>query len=543
MDPVSLGTLALELGGDRASVSLAGDASTLVREVHQDSRLVAPGTLFVSRLGGGDVAAAGQRRDAHLAEALERGATAVLRAREASSAPLAVPTIELPSAHLREAIGVVASAVHGHPSFALEVLGVTGTNGKTTTTWLLGGALDWLARASEVRRDEAGAPRADCAVIGTVEARLGAERRATAHTTPEGDELARLLAWARDRGAKHAALEVSSHALEQGRLSGTRVRVSAFTNLTQDHLDYHGTMQAYFEAKARLFEELTPGASVVCVDDDWGGMLAARVRGPLLRVSARPDADAEISPVVAVCDARGIHATIATPKGNVVLESRLLGAHNLQNLLVALGVLVSLDVDPQLAAAALGRAVTAPGRLQLASSADDDVLVLVDYAHTPDALERVLATLRGVSSAGRLLCVFGCGGDRDVTKRGPMGRAVVEGADVGIVTSDNPRTEEPRAIVDAILAGIPDARRLSVEELSDADDGVFVEVDRERAIASAIATARPGDVVLIAGKGHEDYQIVGAEKRHFDDLEQAKRALAARRVLAAKVPDASGEER
>jgi UDP-N-acetylmuramoyl-L-alanyl-D-glutamate--2,6-diaminopimelate ligase len=558
MDSASLASLVLELGGERAGVALdAPDgvdalqaaAALVVRDVHQDSRLVEPGVLFVSRLGAGDVAAARARRDKHLHEAIAKGATAVLRALDPEASALPVPTIGVPEERLREAIGVVASAVHGHPSFALEVLGVTGTNGKTTTTWLLGGALDELAKeraslAAGAVGAEAAAAAAlpDCAVIGTVEARLGAERRATTHTTPEGDELARLIAWARDRGAKHVALEVSSHALEQARLSGTRVRVAAFTNLTQDHLDFHGTMEAYFVAKARLFDELEPGASVVCVDDDWGAMLAARVRGPLLRVSARGDADAEISPVTAECDARGIRATVATPKGNVLLESRLLGAHNLQNLLVALGVLVAIDVDPAAAARALGRAGAVPGRLELASSPEDEVLVLVDYAHTPDALARVLSTLRGVVGAGRLLCVFGCGGDRDATKRAPMGQAVAVGANLAFVTSDNPRTEDPRAIVDAVLGGLEGVRRLSADELSDADRGCFVEIDRAAAIALAIETARPGDVVLIAGKGHEDYQIVGTEKRHFDDVEEAWKALAARRADAAERPDASGEE-
>ncbi len=552
MDPVSLATLVLELGGDRAGVALdpagVADAGTAVRvrEVHQDSRLVEPGVLFVSRLGGGDAATARARREKHLREALAKGATAVMRALDPEAAALAVPTIGVPEERLREAIGVVASAVHGHPSFAIEVLGVTGTNGKTTTTWLLGGALDELAKErARLAAGGADAPTAalpDCAVIGTVEARLGEERRTTAHTTPEGDELARLLAWARDRGAKHAALEVSSHALEQARLSGTRMRVAAFTNLTQDHLDYHGSMEAYFEAKARLFEELEPGAAVVCVDDDWGAMLASRVRGPLLRVSARGDADAEISPVSAECDARGIRATVATPKGNVLLESRLLGAHNLQNLLVALGVLIAIDVEPAAAARALGLAPAVPGRLELASSPDDDLLVLVDYAHTPDALARVLATLRGVVGAGRLLCVFGCGGDRDATKRAPMGAAVAAGADLAFVTSDNPRTEDPLSIVDAVLGGLGDLRRLPVDELVGADRGAFVELDRAAAVGRAIDAARPGDVVLIAGKGHEDYQIVGTEKRHFDDVEEAWKALAARRADAAGRPDASGEE-
>jgi UDP-N-acetylmuramoyl-L-alanyl-D-glutamate--2,6-diaminopimelate ligase len=496
--------------------AVTGDGEVRVREVQQDSRKVGPGDLFVARTGSGDRATVA----GFVNDAIARGATAVLREAEHAGVALAVPSIEVPAAGIRSALGVAASAVHAHPSYVVEVLGVTGTNGKTTTTWLLGGALDRLA-AAEGRG-------ADCLVVGTVGARLGEERRPTAHTTPEGDELARLLAWGRDHGARHAAIEVSSHALDQGRLGGTRVRAGAFTNLTQDHLDYHGTMERYFEAKRRLFDELHPGVSVVSIDDPFGARLAAEVTTPLLRVGRAAAADVRI--MRAELAVSGIRAQIVTPGGEVELCSRLLGEHNLANLVLALGVLCGLGFAPDAAARALGEAGAVRGRLELASSPeDDDVTVLVDYAHTPDALARVLATVRAIARR-RVLCVFGCGGDRDRAKRAPMGHAAAEGSDVAIVTSDNPRTEDPAAIVASILEGMSGPPRLSEGALASASRGVHVEVDRATAIARAIAAAQPGDIVLVAGKGHEDYQIIGKEKRPFDDVAESRKGLAARRA-------------
>jgi UDP-N-acetylmuramoyl-L-alanyl-D-glutamate--2,6-diaminopimelate ligase len=494
-----LATIALELG---PQAHVRGDAETRVHEVQQDSRRISPGALFVARLGGSADARA--RLDAFVAQAITHGASAVLTFAGAGlKLPPSMPVIEVPEARLRAAIGIAASAVHHHPSFSIEVLAITGTNGKTTVTTLLADALDRLAG------------RPACALIGTVGNRLGEEVVPATHTTPEGDEIARVLSWARGRGASHAAIEASSHALDQERLSGTRVRVAAFTNLTQDHLDYHGTMDAYFAAKKRLFSELHPGDSVINVDDPFGESLA-RETERALRVSCEGKA-AEIRVADSTVDARGIRATIATPRGEAKLTSRLLGAHNLANLAVALGVLVSLEIDPQRAADALGVGTGARGRLELASSpAAGEPVVLVDYAHTPDALARVLSTLRPLAR-GRLICVFGCGGDRDPSKRAPMGAAVALAADVAVVTSDNPRTEDPDAILKQILEGMGGKQ------------GVIVERDRQKAIELAITEATPGDVVLIAGKGHEDYQIVGTEKRPFDDAAEARKALVKKR--------------
>lgn len=486
----TLSALALELGGARKGVVHRG-ADVVVTDVQQDSRRVRAGDLFVSRPGSSDDA----RRAAFLADAVARGAAAVLR--EHSTAPCPVPVLEVAADELRAAIGVAASAVHGHPSYALDVVAVTGTNGKTTTTSLIAEALDRLGGR--------------CARIGTVGAELAGQFRPTTHTTPEGDELARLLAWAHDHGATAVAMEASSHALEQRRLEGTRVRVAGFTNLTQDHLDYHHTMEAYFAAKRRLFVELSPGGAVVCVDDPWGARLAEELGAAAVRVSTQPGRPAEIETRALTLSAAGIVAELAVLGERVVLESPLLGAHNLENLLVSLGVLVCLEHPAAAAALALGAAHGVRGRLERASG-EGDPLVLVDYAHTPDALERVLATLRPLTE-GRLFCVFGCGGDRDPGKRPQMGHAVSRGADVAVVTSDNPRTEDPGAIIAQILPGMTGhATR-------------HVEPDRAAAIAWAVAEARVGDAVLVAGKGHEDYQIVGTEKRPFDDVVEAKRAL------------------
>jgi UDP-N-acetylmuramoyl-L-alanyl-D-glutamate--2,6-diaminopimelate ligase len=480
--------------------TVAGDASIRVRGVRHDSRLVEAGDLFVARKGA---SFDGSR---FVRDAVARGATAILAApegvEEGSAAGVPVVTVEDPSA----ALGYVASAIYGHPSFALEVIGITGTNGKTTVAHLARAAIDGAL----------GLP--SCGVLGTVGHAFGSWHAPAAHTTPEADELARTMAAMRDAGATHAAMEVSSHALELGRVRAVRFRVAAFTNLTQDHLDFHGSLRSYGEAKARLFTELGPGAVVLNVGDAFGRELVARVRAPLVRVSARDDAQAEIVPLESRIDAQGIHATVRTPLGPVELASRLIGGHNLENLLVALGIALALDLDLGRAAAALSVERGVPGRLERCDGPGDDLLALVDYAHTPDALARALDAVRAVAGNGRVWCVFGCGGDRDPTKRGPMGEAVARRADVAVVTNDNPRSEDAKAIADAVVLG---ARAGGREPI--------VELDRRKAIEVAIRSASAGDVVLVAGKGHEDYQVVGKVLYPFDDRIETKRALAERR--------------
>jgi UDP-N-acetylmuramoyl-L-alanyl-D-glutamate--2,6-diaminopimelate ligase len=483
---------------------IVGDPSVRVRGVRHDSRAVEPGDLFVARRG--------EKVDGvrFVRDALVRGATAVMAAPGALE-PHALRALGVPVLVVDDpatALGFAASAVYGHPSFSLEVVGITGTNGKTTTAHLARAAIDGALGASV------------CGVLGTVGHRFGDWHSPAEHTTPEADEIARVMAEMRSRGATHVAMEVSSHALELGRVRAVHVRVAALTNLTQDHLDFHGSMQAYGDAKARLFTELGPGSAVLNVDDAFGRDLAARVKAPLVRVSARPDAGdsaAEIAPREVRLDASGTRATVRTPAGDVSLASRLVGAHNLENLLLALGIAHALELDLGRAAAALSLEPGAPGRFERCDVDADDVTVLVDYAHTPDALVRALEAVRAVTQ-GRVWCVFGCGGDRDATKRGPMGEAVARRADVAVVTNDNPRTEDPQAIAAAVVAGV---RAAGAEPV--------VELDRRRAIDLAVRSASPGDAVLIAGKGHEDYQILGMVKLPFDDRIEARRALAARR--------------
>jgi UDP-N-acetylmuramoyl-L-alanyl-D-glutamate--2,6-diaminopimelate ligase len=316
------------------------------------------------------------------------------------------------------------------------------------------------------------------------------------------------------RGATHVAMEVSSHALELGRVRAVRFRVAALTNLTQDHLDFHGTMQAYAEAKAKLFREhlTADGAGVVNMDNEWGGFMLQEVRGRALAVATSGVPDVLVMRSQQTVD--GIDAEFMTPIGEVRVRSHLIGAFNLENLAVGVGIGVALGLDAATIARGLGGVRGVPGRVERVDN-DRGFGVFVDYAHTPDALERVMAALRPLTR-GRLIVVFGCGGDRDKSKRPKMGRAVARDADLPIVTSDNPRTEEPGAIIDMILDGVRQVRA----------DGFLVDADRRRAIGLAVEAARPGDVVLVAGKGHEDYQIIGKTKHHFDDREEARAALA-----------------
>ncbi|MGA2449485.1 MAG: UDP-N-acetylmuramoyl-L-alanyl-D-glutamate--2,6-diaminopimelate ligase [Polyangiaceae bacterium] len=481
------------------SAEVAGDVRVRVTGVKHDSRGVAPGDLFVARMG--------TRADgaAFAVDAIARGARAVLARRGAvDPVVLGVPAVFVDDP--ARALAYAASVIYGRPSMALDVVGITGTNGKTTTAYLVQAAVDGALG------------RPACGILGTIEQRFGEWSVPADRTTPEADDIARTLATMRDRGASYAAMEISSHALALDRVRGIRFRALALTNVTQDHLDFHGSMEAYARTKASLFEEYGPAAAVLNVDDAVGRELASRLQAPL-RVSARLGADTDVAVRSSRVDAAGIDALVGTPKGDVTITSRLLGAHNLDNLVLALGIAVAVGLDPGAAGAALSRAPGAPGRLERCDEPGDDIMVLVDYAHTPDALGRVLDAVRG-ACAGRILCVFGCGGDRDRTKRQPMGEVVGRRADVAIVTSDNPRSEDPSTIADAVARGV-----------SAAAGQLVVELGRADAIELAIRSARPGDAVLIAGKGHETVQVVGAEKRPFDDRVEARRALARRRGM------------
>jgi UDP-N-acetylmuramoyl-L-alanyl-D-glutamate--2,6-diaminopimelate ligase len=473
-----------------------------VVRVTGDSREVVPGTVFF--------ALPGVKADGHAfaAEAARRGAVAVVAERRVDCAPALL--LLAPSG--RRAMAVAAANLLGRPADALRLAGVTGTNGKTTVTWLV----EACARA-------AGLP---IGVMGTVTHRFPGVVRTASHTTPESTEIQALLAEMRDAGAKAAVLEVSSHALAQERVAGMRFAVAGFTNLTRDHLDYHGDMEGYFAAKRRLFtEHLAPGGTaVVNAHDPWGAKLADQL-GPgrtVWRYGTRGEDVLRATGVRTGLD--GIEARFGTPAGELAIRSPLVGAHNVENLLCAAGMAVALGLPPAAIERGLSECAGAPGRLERISARGIDVFV--DYAHTDDALGRALAALRALSPR-RLLCVFGCGGDRDHGKRPLMGLAAGRGADLAIVTSDNPRTEDPDAIIGEILPGLAEAEcpRLDRAAALRGERGFAVEPDRRAAIRLAIEAARPGDAVLVAGKGHEDYQVVGAVKHHFDDREEARAAL------------------
>lgn len=503
---LSLTDLAREI---RGGLRLIGDGAVRVRGVQQDSRRVEPGDLFVARKGGSSDGFA------HLETARARGAVALLcDASDAARAPTDLPVLladDLPAA-----LAYGAAAVYGHPGFSLDVVGITGTNGKTTSTHLVRHALDHLAG------------RAVCGTVGTVGHTFGNERLPASHTTPEADELARLLAGFRARGAETVAMEVSSHALSLGRVLAVRFRVAAFLNLSHDHLDFHGTLAEYAAAKRRLFVEHAPGAAVINVADPVGAEIAKAVRARTLRVSAVPNVSADLVARHVKMSLQGTRFVVESAWGTAPVETRLVGQHNVENLLVTLGILLALDLPFEPAVESLAYAESAPGRLERCDEPGDDVVVLVDYAHTPDALARVLDAARAsLAEDARLICVFGCGGDRDAQKRGPMGRAVAARADVAIVTNDNPRGEDPLSIAAPIVMAI-EAEGMPKWEAG--GTGYRVELDRAAAIRSAVLAARPGDVVMIAGKGHEEYQQIGAVKLPFHDRAHAKNALMERRA-------------
>ncbi|MFO0560542.1 MAG: UDP-N-acetylmuramoyl-L-alanyl-D-glutamate--2,6-diaminopimelate ligase [Polyangiales bacterium] len=501
----TLTELATEIPGSR----IVGDPSLEVRDVQHDARDVQPGDAFVARRG--------QKRDgAEFApDAIARGAKLIITERE-----LPLPVAQLVVADAHRALAFASSAVWRHPSFSLEVLGVTGTNGKTTTTWLIEHVLERCGVKT--------------GLLGTVAHRFRDRSWPALHTTPESDDLARRMAAMRAAGAENLAMEVSSHALALGRVEAVRFRVAAFTNLTQDHLDFHGSMDAYAAAKRRLFTDLGPAASVLNVDDATGSKWASEgVNGLLVTYSASGKVDdAMFCARTATADARGMHAVVDTPDGRFELFTPMFGWHNLENVLCAAACAWALDIPAARAFEALRTAVGAPGRLERVHVDDEGPLVFVDYAHSPDALTNVLRAL-DQQKRGRILCVFGCGGDRDVTKRAPMGDAVGRGATVPVLTTDNPRTEDPARIASMAEEGL---RALGLNscaesELRDARGGKYaVILDRRAAIRAAIDAAAPEDIVLIAGKGHEPYQEIDGVRHPFDDRFEAHAALTARRA-------------
>ena len=415
--------------------------------------------------------------------AVERGAAALVVERVLE---LDVPQLVVDSS--RHALALAADAFHGHPSRELAVVGVTGTNGKTTTAFLVHAILE--------------AAHGSAGLLGTIESRVGGAVEPVARTTPESADLQAMLRRMVDAGDRACAMEVSSHALELERVTGVRFAAAGFTNLTQDHLDFHPDMEHYFAAKARLFRE-APGA--INVDDEYGRRLVGIAGGPVLTYGREGD----VRPHAVEIGAGGAIALIAsTPRGPVPLDVRLRGGFNVSNVLCAVALAELLEIPHAAMRAGIAAVAGVPGRFEPVD-AGQPFTVIVDYAHTPDGLENVLRSAREIT-AGRLICVFGCGGDRDRGKRPLMGRVVRRLADVAIVTSDNPRTEDPEAIITEIMAGV----------------AMDAEPDRRAAIERAVALAAPGDVVVIAGKGHEQGQQFADRTLPFDDRTVALEALA-----------------
>ncbi len=424
-------------------------------------------------------------------DAIDRGAKVLVVERKVYLAD-ATDVTEVVVKDSRKAMARASANFYRHPSRAFDLVGVTGTNGKTTTTYLV----ESIVREAGKRTG----------VIGTVGVRIGDAAQKSSHTTPESPDLQRMFSDMRDAHVDVVAMEVSSHALDLLRTWGADFAVTAFTNLTQDHLDYHHTFEAYFEAKAKLFSKDYPAKRVICIDDAWGRELLRRCSAAEEAVISTGFAqDAQIRPVevdyglgstTVTLDVRGARHTFTYP---------LVGAFNVENVMTAFGIGLQLGFSASDIIDALSGAAQVPGRLErVAGPAEAGIGVYVDYAHTPDALKKAVDSIRDLTS-GRTICVFGCGGDRDATKRPIMGGAALD-ADYVIVTSDNPRTEDALAIIDDILVGmVPGEGRYEVEP------------DRRRAIERALRIARPGDAVLIAGKGHEDYQIIGTEVHPFDD--------------------------
>jgi UDP-N-acetylmuramyl-tripeptide synthetase len=491
---VTLGALARAVGGE-----LEGDAVAVAADVTHDSRQARAGWVFV--------AIRGEKSDGNrfVGEVAAQGAAAVV-SEQPRPADFRGGWIRVPDA--RRALALAAAEVHGHPSRELKLVGITGTNGKTTTAYL-------VAAVAE-------AAGAAVALVSTVEYRVAGERQPALHTTPEASDLQRILRRAAGAGCGVAVMEASSQALDLRRCDALRFEVAAFTNLTQDHLDYHGTMERYFDAKRGLFDGRlgeAPRASVLNADDAYGRRLfveASAAGRPAIRYALEGEAEVTARGVESTLG--GTRLTLRTPGGEREVLSPLVGRPHVYNILTAAGVAHALGLGLDATAAALSTCGGAPGRFERVAHGGD-FAVVVDYAHTDDALRSVLRTARAVAG-GRVITVFGCGGDRDRTKRAPMGEAAASLSDVVVATSDNPRTEDPEAILRDVEAGLGAAGRPYLKI-----------VDRREAIHRAVAEARAGDIVVIAGKGHEDYQIVGAEKRHFDDREVAREALAERGLI------------
>ena len=489
------------------SITGGADEGPEVVSLHYRAQEVRPGGVFVAMKG--------LKADGHdfIDAAIERGAAAVVVER-----PVAGRTAVVTVSNSRRALAELAAAFYGHPSEQMTVVAVTGTNGKTTTTYLIESIL--------------GRAGAQVGVIGTINYRYNGRSFPNPVTTPESLDLQRILADMRHAGVTHAVLEASSHAIDLARIHACWLDAAVFTNLSQDHLDFHGDMHSYWASKKRLFTTyLSSGpkadraAAVINVESPHGRELADELAGRVVAVGR--DARCEVWGADIVCGLEGIRGNIVIGGRSIEFSSPLVGSYNLENILCAAGVAAALGIAPEAITAGIAALSCVPGRLERVISRNAR-RVYVDYSHTPDALENALRALRELSDR-RIICVFGCGGDRDRTKRPRMGAIAARWSDRVVVTSDNPRSEDPQAIIEEILPGLrtQGLAQVNAQQLPafTAGKAFAAEPDRRRAIEAALRTAHAGDTVLIAGKGHETYQVIGSRTIHFDDREEAAAIL------------------
>ncbi len=500
---MTLATMLQALQGQVGIFESHGNHDMPVNAITDDSRTVRAGSLFV--------AVKGEQVDGHqfITAAMKAGMAALVTQQPA--ADLSIPFVRVTDS--RKALGLLGSRFYGEPSSQIRLIGVTGTNGKTTTTYVSKVLLEALGR--------------QVGLIGTMAYQIGKETMPASHTTPGALELQQLLAKMIAGGCTTAVMEVSSHALAQDRTSGCEYDVAVFSNLTQDHLDFHKTMDEYFQAKLRLFTGLTgthkPNKrAIVNADDPSGSRIKELCLAPVWTYALRTKADLRAEDVR--LSLGGTTFTAVTPAGSFPIESHLVGEHNVYNLLAAIGVALHEGATPDEVCQAVMQVTNVPGRFERII-AGQRFTVVVDYAHTEDALVRLLTAAQALKT-GRIITVFGCGGDRDRGKRLKMGGAAVRYSDVVILTSDNPRTEDPLSILQEVEVGVTDALRqwpqVQYQKVA----------DRREAIGVAVREARPSDMVLIAGKGHEDYQIIGTKKFHFDDREVAREVIEQVRTCA-----------
>ncbi len=490
--------------------TLQGDAHTSVTGITHDSRKVSPGSLFV--------ALAGQTSDGHdyIPAAVEAGAAAILGEKPAPEDWTGIPYIHCPEA--RMLLGPVAALVYGSPTAELKVIGITGTNGKTTLTYLL----------ESILREAGWHP----GVVGTISYRWAGTEHAAPHTTPEASDLQRILAQMRREGVTHVIMEVSSHGLHRGRLEGCLFDVGVFTNLTQDHLDYHGTLEDYFAAKKLLFTRLLPASAAkepwACIngDDDYGRRLRAEITA-VNTLSYGVDATNEVRGEDVSVTPAGIWGSVKTPGGSIQIQSQLTGSFNLSNILAAVSASWVLGIDEEAIAKGIAGLSSVPGRMEKITW--ERGTVFVDYAHTPDALRNVVGALKVLRGAGRIITLMGCGGDRDKSKRPLMGFEAARGSDFVMVTSDNPRSEDPLEIIRQVEDGV---RSAGFQRAAEACEGCLepgqyaIIPDRRKAINAALRMMRPGDLLLVAGKGHETYQEIRGVRHAFDDRAVAREEIA-----------------